>query len=391
MYAVAGISAEEAATASRGLMAELGKLRTIATMLASAISLAFVGRIRADVERMRRAVVDNFARIRRVIEGVVSFALRVVGAVSAFGARLAGWAMRIVEWFDKLDKSQQMVVAGAAALLAAWRLLNLGFLATPLGAIVAGLAAVVALIDDYLTYMDGGVAFFDWGPWEKTITRVVEALKPIAGLVMGLVSALSASLIPAIDTVVDLLGGIATSARHAIDLVFALFTGDFRGALDAAAALWGNYVDTVNRVFSGLCATIEAAFSALWPAVVANFPDFAAWAEGAARAIAETFGAVLDWLGRQMDRLTDWMPGWAKDKLGLGGGIAFDAPALTPAPAAAAAAAAQGNGRSLSVDNKTEINVYTSGADAQAVGTAVARRQDDVNARLVRNTMGAVQ
>jgi hypothetical protein len=83
------------------------------------------------------------------------------------------------------------------------------------------------------------------------------------------------------------------------------------------------------------------------------------------------------------------MPAWAKDKLGLGGAIAFDAPALTPAPAAAASS--QGAGRSLSVDNKTEINVYASSADAQAVGTAVARRQDDVNARLVRNTMGAVQ
>lgn len=388
MYAVAGVNAEAAAEQSRGLMEELGKLKTIAVMLASAVSLAFVGRIRADVERMRRGIVDNFDKIKKVIEGIISVAMRIVGAVSAFGARVIGWVMRLVDWFDKLDRSQQMVVGGAAALLAAWRLLNLGFLATPLGAVVAGLAAVVALIDDYLTYMEGGTAFFDWGPWEKTITRVVAALRPIARLILGVVTALSSALIPAIDTVVDLLGGMATIVRHAIDLIYALFTGDFRGALDAAAAIWATYCETVIQVFNGLVNTIAAYFAALWPSVTENFPDFARWAEGAAGAIADAFGQVFGWLGRQMERLSDWMPDWAKDKLGLGSAPQLDAPALTPSPAAAAAA--QGGGKSLSLDNKTEINVYSSAADPQAVGAAVAGRQDDVNARLVRNTVGVV-
>jgi hypothetical protein len=52
--------------------------------------------------------------------------------------------------------------------------------------------------------------------------------------------------------------------------------------------------------------------------------------------------------------------------------------------------AAEANGKSLSLDQKTEINVYSSASDPQAVGASVAGRQDDVNARLVRNTMGAV-
>jgi hypothetical protein len=389
MYAVAGIDAQKAAEESRGFMIELSKLGKIATVLAEAISLSFMGKIRGDVERLRRGIVDNFDKIKKVIEGIISVAMRIVGAVSAMAGRIIGWVMRLVDWFDGLDKSQQRLVAGAAALLAAWRLLNLGFLATPLGAIVAGLAAVVALIDDYITYMEGGTAFFDWGPWEQTVTRVVAALRPLAGVLMGIVTALSAALIPAIDTVLDLLSGMATMVRHAIDLIYALFTGDFRGALDAGKALVNAYCDTVNQAFNGLVNTIAAYFAALWPSIAENFPDFALMAEAAASAIVEAFGSAFDFLARQMQRLTDWMPDWAKDKLGLGGGGGMSSAALIPAPAAAAAIAAPGGG-SVALDQKTEINVYSS-ADPQAVGAAVAGRQDDVNARLLRNTVGATR
>lgn len=387
MYATAGIDAQAAAEGARGLMNELGGLKAIATMLGDAVSLTFVDRIRREIERLRRGIIDHFGAIKRVMEGVVTIALRIVGAVSAMAGRVIGWLMRVVEWFEGLDDSQQKVVLGIMAMLAAWRLLNLGFLATPLGMIISGLAAIVALVDDYLTYMEGGTSFFDWGPWEGTITRVVTALKPMVGLLKGIVQAIVAAVLPAIDTLVTMTGGMATMFRHAVDLIVALLSGDFAGAFAAAGALVDTYIDTTLAVFDGLCRTIAAFFQALWPSIVANFPDFAAWAESAARAITETIGAAIAWLGKQLDRVSGWMPDWMK---GAGQRPALDAPVLTPSPAAASAAAAASGSGGVKLDQKTDINIYSNG-DPQAVGQAVAARQDDVNGRMVRNTVGAVR
>ena len=48
-------------------------------------------------------------------------------------------------------------------LIAAWKMLNLAFLTTPLGMLITGLAGIVALVDDYLTYMEGGESLFRLG------------------------------------------------------------------------------------------------------------------------------------------------------------------------------------------------------------------------------------
>lgn len=385
MFATAGIDAQAAAEASKGLMSELGKLKSIATLLGDAISLTFVVRIRKDVERLRRGIMEHFAAIRRVMETVVGVALRIVGAVATMAGRIIGWLMRVVEWFEGLDDAQQKVVLGVGALLAAWRLLNLGFLATPLGMLITGLAAIVALVDDYLTYMEGGASAFDWGPWEATITRCVAALKPIVAVVKGVVLALVVSLIPALDVVGAAVTGIGTMFRHVVELIVALLSGDLAGALSAGSALIDAYVDAVGAVFEALCRTIATFFAALWPSVVANFPDFAAWAEGAARAITEILGRAFDWVGKKIDSVSGLMPDWMRGT--AISGPALDAPVLVPSPSAAAAASA-GNG--LKLDQKTEINVYSSG-DPQAVGQAVVARQNDVNDRMVRNTVGAVR
>lgn len=384
MYATAGLDAQAAAEGARGLMGELGKLKAISTMLGDAVSLTFVVRIRREIERLRRGIIEHFAAIKRVMEGVVTVALRIVGAVSAMAGRIIGWLMQVVDWFEGLDDAQQKAVAGVGAMLAAWRLLNLGFLATPLGMIIASLTAIVALVDDYLTYMEGGTAFFDWEPWEGTINRVVTALKPIADILKGIGQGIIAAVLPAIDTLVTMIGGMANMFRHVIDLVVALFSGDFAGAFAAASALVDTYVETTLAVFGGLCRTVAAFFEAVWPSVAANFPDFAAWAEGAAKAITEIIGAALSWLDEKLGSI---MPDWMKSK---GSRPVLDAPVLTPSPAVASAAAASAAGTGVKLDQKTDINIYTS-ADPQAVGQAVAARQDDVNGRLIRNTAGAVR
>jgi hypothetical protein len=396
MYAVAGTDAEAAAKSSRQLINELGKLTTIGKMLGSAVGLAFIDRLRLGVEKLRRGIIENFDKIKTILGVIIDLSMRVVGAIMAFAGRIVGWLMDMVEWFGNLSDAQQKAIGMVGALLGAWRLLNAGFLATPIGWIVAGLAAIIGLIDDYQTYMEGGTSMFNWGPWEDSIKRVVAVLKPIANILLGIVTAIGTSLAPMVEMAINLFGGLAKHVKLVFDLLYALFTGDLQGVLHAAQAIIGNFVDMVKGVFNGLCKVIYSFFTALFPSIEENFPDFAAWAAEAAASIMESFSSVLAWLENAFKAAMDWLPDWAKNTLGLGGNTTGGKPSTPPGqpplipPPAMSMPAIAGGGQAVQMEQSNTYHIYSS-ADPQGVSQAIASRQSNLNAQLVRNTKGAVK
>ncbi|SBV95494.1 membrane hypothetical protein [uncultured delta proteobacterium] len=167
MYSVAGIDAKEAGKASKEFMGEIGKLSTMVGLLAKSVSLAFIGKIRHDVANLRKVIMENFDKIKRIFEGAIAIILRIAAVISGFAYRVITWISALVSWFDKLSDGQKQVIVGVGLLLAAWKLMNAGFLATPIGMIITGLLGIVALVDDYLTFMEGG----EPGPLPKDFTE----------------------------------------------------------------------------------------------------------------------------------------------------------------------------------------------------------------------------
>ena len=508
MYDVAKIDAKEAGEASKGFMSEIGKLNTMVGLLGKSVALTFIVRIRQDVEALRRAIMENFDKIKRVLEAVIAVVLRIAGVISAFAHRVIKWITGVVEWFDRLDDGQKKLVVGATLLLAAWRLLNAGFLATPLGMLIMGLMAIVALVDDYLTYMEGGESYFDWGPWVDDIEAVLEALKPILGVIMGIGEGILAALGPALKNTIATIGRVINVFKLWGQYIKALFSGDFGEAADLAikifegfydiivgifsnmvetikaffAAMWPSvqenfpdfaawaegaaaavmnflapaidwvkeklgmladlaikifegFYDIIVGIFSNMVETIKAFFAAMWPSVQENFPDFAAWAEGAAAAVMNFLAPAIDWVKEKLGMLADLLPDWAKKALGIGTERKRDDPksgpsdevkaarkaarsdnkpdvtdapktgeprenaaplhnavlasqatqnvSLTPGPAEAASMTTNNN-TDVKLESKTEINVYSS--DPVAAGNQAAAQQDRVHADLVRNT-----
>lgn len=505
MYATAGVDGQAAARSARGLIAEVDKLKTMGRMVADAVAVSLFAELRAGAERLRRGIVDNFGRIKRVLEGLIAFALRVTGTLAAFAGRIIGWVMDIADWFEALDKGQQAALASIAGLLVAWRLLNAGFLATPLGMIIGGLAAIIALVDDFLTWQEGGESLFDWSPWAASILQVVDALRPLAdillaalggvlqatapvlnmsltlvsglakqiglvfrfwkaiftgdlpgaleifqaaiqnildtvaamfghfteavrvyfnstwsaiekafpdfaawaraawaaiapvvGLIGGAFKGLFGAIRPILRAVVAALGGLMEQVRLVADLLWSVFTGDLGGILTAAKGLFDSFAATIAAVFGHLADAVRAIFSALWPGVEAAFPNFAAWAEGAARAITGAFGGALDWVRDKLDAVLSLMPDALRDRLGLGASTAsvpdLAAPALAPSAVAAVRAQAlpAATASGVTIQQQTDIHVTAAG-DAEATGRAVARQQGDVNAQIVRNARGAAR
>lgn len=399
MYAVAGTDARKAAQDSKAFLSEIGKLKTLSAMLAKAVGLAFVGEIRRDVENLRRVIMENFDKIRRIFEAIIGVVLRVAGVIGAFVTRMVKWGAALVGWYDKLSDGNKKLILGATALLAAWKLLNIGFLATPLGVVVAGLAGIVALVDDYLTYMEGGESYFDWGPWADSVEAVRAAISQTIDTVAGFISR-NEQLFTAIARGV----GIALALKGGLLVI----TGVMGGVATAVKVLWGllranplGLIITAASLIIEYWEPIKNFFATLWDGIAEKFPNFAAWAEGAAKAIMNFIAPAVDWIKGKLDSLLGLLPDAIKTKLGIG--VKTDSatkpsplntapptgPMLTPSHAQAAQID-HSRQQNIKLETKTEINV-NGVQDPGTVGRKVAGAQDKVNVDLVRHARGAAQ
>lgn len=424
LYRQSGIDGAKAAAEARAFGAEIGKLQTISVLLKDALGLSLMGPLRGNIERLRRFVVENFDKIKFVMEALIAVALRIIAAVGAFVARIVKGVSTIVEWFAKMDSGGKKVALTLGALLVAWRLFSKGFLATPLGVALLALAGIVELIDDYLTYMEGGESYFDWGPWEESIEAARAALSKIVS-VIGAVISKNADLIAAVGTGIGIFMGLqkvialVKSAAVVFKMlnmvimanpIMALLTLALMAALliienwdDVKAFLidvWdaiGDAAKDVANEFEKEWQKLKDWFCALWTDATSWLPDFGAWADNAVDLIKKAFAAVFGWIGGKIDGLTNMLPDWIKDKIGLVAAAPnLNRPnALTPSPLTAAhlapgGGAAGARSNDVTIEQKTEIKVM--GAEnPQATAEAVARAQGGVNGQMARNMRGALR
>ncbi|GFM38003.1 hypothetical protein [Desulfovibrio psychrotolerans] len=415
MYAVAGIDAKAAAEASKGFMAELGKLRTMAVLLAKGVALAFIGKMRRDIEHLRRVIMENFDKIKRLFEAVITVVLRIAAVFGAFVYRVIKLASQAVAWFDKLDEGTRNLILGAFGLLAAWKVLNMGFLATPVGMLITGLLGIIALVDDLMTYMEGGESFFDWGPWVGQIKAVVEGLAPLlaalgklAERVLPLISAALSRIWSFINemaatvgkTILDAFGGGFGGAAAFVDtlgdaieqiasIIGAVFSVTAPMAVDIFTFALGGIVDYL-RMLMQVATSIAHAFVAL----------FTGDLTGAADAFLDALRAVWDFLGSIVGRVKDLVGGVGGKLLGvLGIDVGTNGDAVRAAAQTNTAALVPSHSETASYDNSkrsTEVTSTTSititgAGDPAAVGNNVAQRQQQVNADLVRHTRGVAR
>jgi hypothetical protein len=347
MYAATGMNAQKAAEDSRDFVQEVKMLKTMLGLLAESVSLAFVKKLGGNARDARKMLMENFGKIVQTLQVFINMILRVAGFFGALALRLGSWVSGIVGWFQKLDSGTQTLILGVLGFAAAWRYLNLSFLATPLGMIIVGLMALVALIDDFMGYMDGDESLIDWGPWAGQIMGIVNALKPL----------------------LDSLGKVWDMLKGPLAEGFSNFGQDAVAILTAMLGAFVNLVSVIVSLFTG---DLAGAFSSALK-FLTSISD----------AIMVVVNRVLDFIGK--------LTGINLKGL-VGGGDSYTAPPLAPSQNFAMATAGAGAGGGNKTDLNATTNIYVDGAgDPQAVGQAVAGKQQRVNSDMVRNTRGAAR
>jgi hypothetical protein len=373
--------------------------------------------IARGIDTVRKFLIQNLPKIIAAIQPVFSIILRIAEAFITLAGRVASGAGIIIGWFTRLNDATNGWAGYIAAAALAWKVLNLSFLKTPIGMLLALAVGVALLIDDFLTFREGGESLIDWGSGFGTVMKVVTA---ILGGVLGAVVAVKGGMMAwsAATTAFNVVMGLAKGVMAAFNLIMAanpialvilaiaalIAAGIFLVANWEDVKSWfSSFYDWFSGLFDGIPDMVAQAFSGasdaainIFNGVKEWFTDFFGWIMSKFDAIKDIAGAVTGFASKATDKVSSVAgDAWASVKGVFGGGDGDVAKtfsstnpsaSLTPSPKDAAAI----NGGQQNVNQETQIIVQGSG-NAEATASAVAGQQNRVNADMARNMRGAAR
>lgn len=181
-----GLNLGDATKKSHEFMVETRTLASAIAVVGQKIAVTFSETLTAYIRRFREQLVDNFGRISDIIAKVTKGALWLADVVSQMAIRAIQAIETIIDGWNDLDEGTQKVLAGIAALVVGWKLLNAVFLSTPLGRLAALSLALLTLYDDYKTWKEGGKSLIDWSVWEEQINNAMFGLGKLGRALRGL-------------------------------------------------------------------------------------------------------------------------------------------------------------------------------------------------------------
>lgn len=175
-YSAAGINITKVVQASVRLNFSLAKTKFAFEAIYKSVASRFFELITKQSDAFRKKLYDNLPKIQNYLERFIQLVFKTVDAMTSLALRLFSIFGRIYDVLVKLDTATNGWSTAILAIVAAWKLLNLSFLATPLGLIISGFVALLALWDDLQTFKEGGQSLFDWSVAVIYIEDVTNAL-----------------------------------------------------------------------------------------------------------------------------------------------------------------------------------------------------------------------
>lgn len=352
VYAAVGLDSDKAAEKAGRFMDSMDRFNFVLGAIGKSLAVNFMDKFTDAFDNLRRLIVDNLPRIMATIKPVIALVLSLADVFIALAYRAGQAVGTVIGWvMDIVDALNGWVVAiGAVAL--AWKYLNLGFLATPVGAVLALVAAVGLLIDDYMTWKEGGDSLVDWSQWQNEIQLAIDILNVFR----------------------TALENAFTYIFATVDAIIKLFQGDFSGAFAAMEIAIESLGNILSTIFGPILDVIKSEFQGTFDAI----------------------GAIIDKVIGKITGAIDWMKsagGAAADFFGIGGDNDRPTAPITPmamtGPALQPAASYMGN-PSQNVNQETNILLQGSN-NPEANARAIEAQQRGVNGDLVRNLKGAAR
>lgn len=349
-YRLAGIDIRKTIQASVRFNMSLAKTQFALKAIYTSVAAKFFPLLTKQMDVFRSKIYANMPKIQAALEKFISFIFKAFEATVILGNRVWQILERVYDFFYKLHNATDGWSTIILGVIAAWKLLNLSFLATPFGMLIAGIVALLALWDDFKTFREGGQSLINWGS---------DTTKTIIGLI-GVIGALGA-------IVYTVMG--AMKAWAALTTVFGLIA-------DLIAVISGlNSVLTISEILMlALSAPVWVIVGAITALVAALTLADAKWNifGGHLSGFFSGIGSkIMDFVGGNAGQNIQNNPMDSVGRNPIGSNIA-------------------NSQTNQNVNQQTQINVMGS-ADANSVGRQVAGEQGRVNFDMVRNMKGSTR
>lgn len=336
-YSTAGINIREVVLQSVKLNMSIAKTKFALEAIYKSVGARFFTLLTEQSDLFRNKLYANLPKIQALLEKFIKIIFKALDVVTTLASRAWSILTRVYDFFVKLDKATNGWSTNLIAVAAAWKFLNLSFLVTPLGMILALGVAVLALYDDFETFKAGGQSLINWG----------------------------SDTVKIITAVITIMGGL-TAAFYAIQIALALANWRL-----VTYAILMNAVAIANALAAAPLYVIIAAVGAL--VAILGLAD-AKW---------KIFGG----------HLSGGLSAVGSKILGFSNSVNPQALQNNPVGASLGnplGANAQLSNTNQQVTQQTNINVQGS-ADANSIGKSVANEQNRVNFDMARNMKGATR
>lgn len=283
-----GVVTDEQAQSAKDYQASMEKLDKVLDGVKTRVGLGLAPQLSFLADRFLAVVDANKELITEGLQKTMTLVAEGLDAVYNFGRALDFVVSGTVGW----DNALMML---GTALLWVGRASLMAFATNPIMWIIAALVVVIALVDDFMTYLDGGESAFG-GVWEP----LVKGFKEVGAILADMKAQFDAFWAENGETVMAFADGlmmfIGAGISNVINLFkgfFALLRGDFDGVKEAFGGIFeglATQFEVIGSLFSwepllnGIAA-VEAVLNGL----KAQFMAF--WTEGSESVMA--FGEGL--------------------------------------------------------------------------------------------------
>lgn len=177
LYADVGVDAEDASKKSIDFVDSVTRTKFVMTTLKDAIAISIMPKIQEGIDRFRKFMVNNSKKIIDTITPIIKIFIRLQAGIVLAIDRILRIGSKLLDWFTDINTKTKGWAGYILAAVAAWKLLNLAFLASPTGKLILLFTTLALLIDDLMTFNEGGESAIKWSKkWGKALEYVAWAI-----------------------------------------------------------------------------------------------------------------------------------------------------------------------------------------------------------------------
>ncbi|WP_053014323.1 MULTISPECIES: hypothetical protein [Xenorhabdus] len=181
-----GYDPEVAAKHANTFMTEFSRFRLVIKSAKEKVGGELARILTPSLEKFTKLILDNWPTIEKVIMSVVDAIMAMADILGQLVFRGAKGIQDLIGWWGRLDDESKTLIKTFGLVAAAWWALNKGFLTSPIGIIIALLAAMFLLYDDYQGWKEDKNSFIDWSKWEGTLKALGKKLESFKETLLGI-------------------------------------------------------------------------------------------------------------------------------------------------------------------------------------------------------------